>query len=82
MIYALLTAFIVESVAFIVFLDRLTSRHAREVSHLCQRLQDPVAAVAQHVTQEAPAQYGDAHLPFDDDAAWLKYTTISSDDLG
>lgn len=71
MTFALVAAVILESTGFLYLLDRLTRRHSVQIDFLLQRIQDPVAAVAQHAMQvtEYPVQ----HLPFNDDEAWHKY---------
>lgn len=56
-------------IAHLEFKDR---RHGQAVQNLLQRIQDPVAAVTQHA-MDTPTYSTPAHLPFDDDEAWLKY---------
>lgn len=55
----------------IFHLESQARRHTKIVADLCQRLQAPDTAVAQHVVahQEQPV----SHLPFDDDGAWTTY---------
>ena len=48
MTYALLATIIFQAVAWLVYLDRSSREHARLVADLCQRLQAPEVAVAQH----------------------------------
>lgn len=87
MLYTLIAALIAESVAFIFLLDRLNTSHSRQVSDLCQRLQAPETAVAQYVIGEGVPV---AHLPFDDDGAWMDHVNtltehgyaIGTGDLG
>lgn len=50
--------------------DRFLARHALQVADLCQRLQAPETAVAEHV---AAREYEVQHLPFDDDVAWAEH---------
>lgn len=69
---------------FCVVMDRQNARHARQVADLCQRLQAPETAVAQHVVGQTT--YEPQHLPFDDDGAYMKYVEdmtrpITSTDL-
>lgn len=55
----------------LLHLERKDARHAAAVQYLLQRIQDPVAAVAQHAVETQPQPI--AHLPFDDDEAYLTY---------
>lgn len=50
-------------------LSHKDERHLQQVSELCQRVQAPDVAVAQHVmaTEQSPA--GLPYVPLDDDAA-------------
>lgn len=82
MTYALIAALILESVGFIILVDRLVSRGDRQVADLCQRIQAPDTAVAQHVVDTQA--FEPSHLPFDDDGAWMDYVgkQIGTDDLG
>lgn len=62
---------IVETVGSIIAMDRLTSRHNRQVAELCQRIQAPDTAVAMHAVHHMPDQ--PMHLPWGDDQAFIKY---------
>lgn len=72
MITTLVGALVLQGAMFLVYLDRVTRRHSAQVDFLLQRIQDPVAAVAQHAMQAT--EYPVQHLPFNDDEAWLTYT--------
>ena len=45
-------ALILQAVCFVWLVDRVTRRHDTQVSDLCQRLQAPEVAVAQHAHYE------------------------------
>lgn len=68
MTIVLAAALVLTIVAFLIHLERKDNRQLGQVQTLLQRIQDPTAAVAQHVVQQT--DYPVAHLPFDDDAAW------------
>lgn len=55
---------------FLHHIDRKDARHVAQVADLCQRLQAPDTAVAQHVIGEVQTP---SHIPFDDDEGFLKY---------
>jgi hypothetical protein len=57
---------------FLFTMDRKDRRHAAQLSELYQRIQAPEIAAVQHWHGQAP-QEQPAHLPFDDDAAWIEY---------
>lgn len=58
----------------LLHLERKDRRHGQTVQFLLQRIQDPQAAVVQHAIQTVtPDSQPVAHLPFDDDEAWMKY---------
>lgn len=84
MVYVLIGTLAVQSLAWILLQDRQTTKHAAQVADLCQRLQAPDTAVAQHVL--GTDTYEPQHLPFDDDGAWMAYVgdqpLIGMDDLG
>jgi hypothetical protein len=61
---------VVVALSFMFYLDRLGRRHDRVLAELCQRIQAPDTAVATHVVQQVQAP---AHLPFDDDEAFMSY---------
>lgn len=63
--------FLVGIAVLVTHLELKDRRHGQTVQGLLQRIQDPVAAVAQHVVQAEPRQV--THLPFDDDDAWVTY---------
>jgi hypothetical protein len=74
LVLAVLSLPVSVGVSLLVCTRYLASRDARDASEravLLQRIQDPGAAVAQHVVQHQgdPSPY----LPFEDDAAFIAY---------
>lgn len=47
--------------------------HSRIVANLCQRIQAPETAVAQHAL--GSMEFQPAHLPYEDDEAWQAHAS-------
>lgn len=71
MIFLVAALLVIVTAGFLVLHDRQNSRHAKQVSDLCQRLQAPATAVAQYVI--ADEHNAPSHLPYDDDGAFMKH---------
>lgn len=85
MTYALILAVLsgpLSTVAsLVVFARHVAARAAHEGSeraYLLQRIQDPQAAVVQHAVATTQ-NHEPAHLPFDDDQAWLAHIEALND---
>lgn len=77
MIYALLTAVVVQPVVVGIVLRYVLThlaakdqKHAEQIAVLCQRLQAPEQAVIDHAVQQAPVADEPAVNPFLDEDHW------------